>query len=325
MAKPRVFISSTYYDLRAIRADLERYIREHGFEPVLNERGHVPFHAEKHLEDACYKEIELSDILVSIIGGRYGTESREEPYSISQKELKTALELGKPVYIFVEKNVLAEYRTYVKNKDVKGITFASVDDPRTYHFLEEVHALPLPQPMAAFETARDITDYLQGQWAGLFQRLLQESARYREVQYLQDIRSTLDTLNKLVSYLAEERKMGDTAIKDILLSSHPLLLRLRKLLNVQYRVYFVNRKEMNAWLAARSCEAVPPEEWDNPDYMEWIWKGVEPRKILKVKDDLFEEDGKLRVLTPDEWNDKFASLSDFPTKPEEVTSEEIPF
>ena len=83
MAKPRVFISSTYYDLRAIRADLERYIREHGFEPVLNERGHVPFHAEKRLKDACYKEIELSDILVSIIGGRYGTESREEPYSRS--------------------------------------------------------------------------------------------------------------------------------------------------------------------------------------------------------------------------------------------------
>jgi hypothetical protein len=28
MAKPRVFISSTFYDLRHLRADLERFIKE---------------------------------------------------------------------------------------------------------------------------------------------------------------------------------------------------------------------------------------------------------------------------------------------------------
>ncbi len=41
MAKPRVFISSTYYDLKNVRADLERFIKERGFEPILHERGHV--------------------------------------------------------------------------------------------------------------------------------------------------------------------------------------------------------------------------------------------------------------------------------------------
>ena len=30
MARPRIFISSTYYDLKNVRADLERYIRERG-------------------------------------------------------------------------------------------------------------------------------------------------------------------------------------------------------------------------------------------------------------------------------------------------------
>jgi hypothetical protein len=37
MAKPRIFVSSTFYDLRQIRSDLERFIKEIGYEPVLNE------------------------------------------------------------------------------------------------------------------------------------------------------------------------------------------------------------------------------------------------------------------------------------------------
>ena len=117
MAHPRVFISSTYYDLKNVRADLERYIKDRGFDPVLNERGQIPYGNEEKLEEYCYREIENCDILVSIIGGRHGSSSSHDPYSISQKELKTAIDLGRPVYIFVEKSVLAEYKTYEKNKE----------------------------------------------------------------------------------------------------------------------------------------------------------------------------------------------------------------
>ena len=41
MAKPRIFISSTFYDLRQVREDLERTIRELGYEPVRNETGSI--------------------------------------------------------------------------------------------------------------------------------------------------------------------------------------------------------------------------------------------------------------------------------------------
>ena len=100
MARPRVFISSTYYDLKNVRADLDRFVRELGYDPVLNERGQIPYGTDERLEEYCYKEVELCDVLVSVIGGRYGSTSSEDPYSISQKELKTALSLGKPVFIF---------------------------------------------------------------------------------------------------------------------------------------------------------------------------------------------------------------------------------
>ena len=61
-----------------------------------------------------------------ITGGRLGSKSEEEPgYSISQAELKRALDSGIQVFIFVESSVLNEYNTYKLNKDsekIKGMS-----------------------------------------------------------------------------------------------------------------------------------------------------------------------------------------------------------
>ena len=120
MARPRIFISSTYYDLKQVRSNLELFIKDMGYDPVLHERGAIPYGSKEKLEQYCYREIHQVEILVSIIGGRYGSHSEHQPYSISQQELKTAYELGIQVFIFVESAVLGEYQTYLKNKDVPG-------------------------------------------------------------------------------------------------------------------------------------------------------------------------------------------------------------
>ena len=311
MARPRIFISSTYYDLKNVRADLERYIRERGFEPVLHERGNIPYGHQEKLEKYCYKEIELCDIVIAIIGGRYGSPSEENSYSISQKELKTAIDLGKPVYIFVEKSVLAEYHTYEINKNNPNIQYAAVDDVRVYHFLEEIKSLPINNPIAPFETSSDIINYLQEQWAGLFQRLLQESARQKEIRILEDMKAAAETLNRLVTFLTEERRKGDQAIRDILLTSHPIFGQLKKLLNIPYRVFFVNLDELNAWLSARNFEPVEKEQWDDENIMEWIsTKRGKKKKLLKISSDIFEEDGRLKIFTPEEWDPEKVQLVD---------------
>ena len=206
MAHPRVFISSTYYDLKNLRADLERYIKDRGFDPVLNERGQIPYGNDEKLEEYCYKEIEHCDILVSIIGGRRGSSSSHDPYSISQKELKTAIDLGRPVYIFVEKSVLSEYKTYEKNKESKNILYVAVDNVAIYQFMDEVFSLPINNQVAPFETSSDITEYLQEQWSGLFQRLLRDDARKKEVILLDDLKATAKTLNQLVTFFNARKK-----------------------------------------------------------------------------------------------------------------------
>ncbi|WP_278789612.1 DUF4062 domain-containing protein [Leyella stercorea] len=102
MAKPRIFISSTFYDLRQVRSDLDQFIEALGYEPIRNEEGDIPYGKEEELEEYCYKEIKMCDILVCIIGNKYGSESKSEHYSITQRELKTAIEEKKQVYIFIE-------------------------------------------------------------------------------------------------------------------------------------------------------------------------------------------------------------------------------
>src|SRR4051812_25077571 len=129
MAVPRVFVSSTFYDLRQIRADLELFIREMGYEAVLHERGGVVYGTSEKLEEYAYREVSLSDLLVSVVGGRYGTESQHGGRSISQEELRRALDGGTQVYIFVEQSVHVEYQTYLSNKG-KEISWRFVDDVR---------------------------------------------------------------------------------------------------------------------------------------------------------------------------------------------------
>ena len=41
MAKPRVFVSSTYYDLKYVRERLERFISAYCFDPILFESDEV--------------------------------------------------------------------------------------------------------------------------------------------------------------------------------------------------------------------------------------------------------------------------------------------
>ncbi|MFC7345963.1 DUF4062 domain-containing protein [Chryseobacterium zhengzhouense] len=194
MAKPRVFISSTFYDLRHIRTDVEHFVIEMGYEPIRNENGDIPYGASQHLEEYCYNEVVEVDILVGIIGGRYGSQSKDQQYSITQTEIKTAFAEGKQVYIFIEKNVLSEYYTYSLNKG-ENIKFAHADNVKVYEFIEEIYSVPGGIIIAPFENVLDITRYLKSQWAGLFRDMLRSRS---EEKKLSDLSSQIEDL-KIIS------------------------------------------------------------------------------------------------------------------------------
>ena len=85
MAKPRVFISSTYKDLKDTRSALDSFIKSIGYESVTNERGNIAYGKDKKLEEYCYKEIQKCDIVINVIGNKYGSQSSNKVDSITQK------------------------------------------------------------------------------------------------------------------------------------------------------------------------------------------------------------------------------------------------
>jgi hypothetical protein len=304
-----------------------------GYDPVLHERGAIPYGSREKLETYCYREIQQVEILVSIIGGRYGSQSEHQLYSISQQELKTAYDLGVQVFIFVESAVLGEYQTYLKNKDVPGVAFNYVDDSRVYRFLEEVHALPNNNPITAFGSAEEITIFLREQWAGIFQRFLKSQERQKEVQLVKDLQANMETLNQLVTYLTEEKQNSDAAIREILRSNHPAFGQLRTLLDVGYRVFFTSRTELSQWLkVARQYVPVKPDAWDSPQYEAWIKTTTgKPSKLLKLSKLVFDEQGNLVIYTAQQWDKEWISLvtHDDESQPEPdpsgLTDDDVPF
>lgn len=303
MAKPRIFISSTYYDLRNIRSDLERYIKERNYDPILNEKGHIPYSNLSRLEEYCYKEIENCDILISIIGGRFGSAAYESGgYSISQKELKTALDKGKQIYIFIEKSVLHEYKTYEHNKDnievISKMKFSAVNDIKIYKFLDEVFTLPINNQYTGFETSNDIIQYLQEQWASLFQSLLNDVSAQKDFKLIEELKDTAKTLKQLVNYLTNEKSKGDEAIREILFSNHPVFNAIKKALNTNLRVYFTNEEELSALLNAFGYNL---DIFENSDKNFEIWENKDG-KVIKISNLLFSEDRKLIPMDVNDWD-----------------------
>lgn len=314
MAKPRVFISSTFYDLKQIRSDLDNFIGSLGYEAVRNEEGDIPYGNSEALENYCYKEIKGVDILISIIGGRYGSNSKKESYSISQMELKTALKENKQIYIFIDKNVYSEYETYVVNKHIEEFQCRFADDKRIYTFIDEIKELNVNNNIKSFEMASDITKYLKEQFAGLFQSFLENQTRIREYDLIKNIENTSKTLNNLVELLKEENKDKDGEVNRILMTNHPLISELKKLLSISYNFYVEGVNDLDELLVSLGFS----HKID--DVLVYIWRyESEYKKITLTIDNIIFDGETLKYIKNQEWKESYVQLEE----EELVVSEDI--
>ena len=173
MAKPRVFVSSTYYDLKYVRERLNRFLLSYNMEPVLFEYDKVYYNPSGNPTSSCYKEIEGCHLMILIIGGRYGSldkENEREAYeneyvSVTQNEYKTAIEKGVPTMVFIDRNVYTEYKTYQNNKAKipADFKFAYVDDVKIFEFINKVSKGAVKD----FDRVEDIEHYFAHQISGM--------------------------------------------------------------------------------------------------------------------------------------------------------------
>jgi len=232
MAIPRVFVSSTWYDLKYIRENLRYFIKTLGYEPVLSEEGGVFYDPTVHTHDACLTKIPTCQLFLLIIGGRFGGRFHGGKDSITNQEYREAIKHKIPAFALVEIAVYNEHHVYIKNKDNPNVdlakfTFPAVDSTAIFDFIEEVRSSATNNALVPFRDFGDIESYLRQQWAGMMFEFLNTRNQQKRVA---DTLTTLAEMNSRIEMLSKQilRSVGtddaklDAALYEEMLASESI-------------------------------------------------------------------------------------------------------
>lgn len=203
--KSRIFVSSTFYDLKYIREDLANFIKEHDFEPILFEDGDVGYTPNSALDESCYKAIGTSDMAILIVGGNYGSAATgeysddfKEFISVTRREFESGIEKGVPVFVFVDRSVYSEYEIYELNsKEIENgensIKFRACKNINVFRFIREIRSFN-QIVITQFDRASDIKEFLGKQWSDMFKAYLSSLKEQKEIEALQDKLNSMQVL-----------------------------------------------------------------------------------------------------------------------------------
>lgn len=229
MANPRVFISSTCYDLVNERDSLIAFCQSFGFEVVLSDRGDIFFHPDLHTHTSCINEVSTCHLFILIIGGRFGGQYViDKTKSITNAEYKAAREGGVPIFTFVKHDVLSDHHVWQKNKDqefVKQINYPSIEksdnSSEIFSFIDDVRHASTNNALFSFNLIKDIHNILRKQWASMFFDFLQNSKMTRQIAATHDALTTLTAASAKIEELVKSlyqnlaKDSADKAITNI--------------------------------------------------------------------------------------------------------------
>lgn len=185
------------------REQLRSFLLRIGYDPILSEYSDILYDPRAHTHTSCIQEVPNADIVVVLIGSRFGGKAipealtnvdlenlvnssfdvtvlnEPEKLSITQLEVLKAIDSAVPVFAFVDEKVMHDYYVYQKNKDlVDKIKFPSIDRPETakyiFEFISFLSHRNKGNSVISFGKIEDIENHLKKQWGSLFQRLLRE-------------------------------------------------------------------------------------------------------------------------------------------------------
>jgi hypothetical protein len=246
--RPRVFISSTYYDLKYLRERIELFLERFNFEPILFESDKLTYEHGKPVDGAAYEEVLLCNMMVLIVGGRYGSPASnntdleewqnkydEDFVSITRKEYETALKNNIPVFILIDKNVYSEFQSFNDNKAFfekliktggvkKGeYKFSHVDSPSVFYFIESLKQ----KPVKTFEKVEEIESYLGNQFSGMFflylKKLQEESNGQKVLDSVSELNNAVKRMDEMVSGIGKNL-LGPQDFQKIVANQQSILI-----------------------------------------------------------------------------------------------------
>ncbi|WP_299582979.1 DUF4062 domain-containing protein [uncultured Sunxiuqinia sp.] len=176
MSQLKIFLSSTCYDLKQIRADLFDYFYNQGYTPYLSENHDFPINPQKDTIENCIENVKKNtDIFVLVVGNRYGYQI-ENGKSITNTEYLYAKKLGIPIYIFIYRQIISILPIWKKNQN--GDFSDSVDSTKIFEFVQDLRETD-NNWCFEFEKAQDIIKVLKTQFSYLFKEALNLKTQFK--------------------------------------------------------------------------------------------------------------------------------------------------
>ena len=221
--KPRIFISSTFYDLKYIREDISNFVKAHDFDPIMFEDGDIGYTPGKPLDESCYENMKNADMVILIIGGNYGSpasgekeDAFKEYLSVTRKEFSTAVSEGIPVYAFVESAVYSEFGVYdsnirkIEEKQI-DLVFKATKNINVFRFIKEIYSLGKIS-VNEFRKPSEIKEFLSKQWSDMFKNYLKILKEKNDSKNIYDAMDNLQSLIKRMDVMVDglgKKIMGD--------------------------------------------------------------------------------------------------------------------
>lgn len=297
MAVPRVFISSTFYDLQQVRFNIGDFITNLGYAPVMHERAGVAYTQNEPLEQDCYHELASCDIVVCIIGNHFGSRSAGNELSITMNEIQTAIKNRKKVYIFIAKDVYIENRTYEYNKENGDFKSAYTDNLKIHEFISELKNNNRVL-IASFETTEEIISTLKLQFAGLFQNLLAHDASRSESAVISDLSETASEVRDSVQELREEQNAFFKKFESTVFGRNHTLRALEEFLGIDKASIFArNVDALDELMVAFGYQSVSVEN-KQEDIRKYTKGGtyLDDTYVVILKKALFNSDGTFKDI-----------------------------
>lgn len=269
MAIPRVFVSSTCYDLQEIRFQLRNFIIDFGYDAVMSEFDDIFYSYEAHVQDSCIDEISKCQLFMLVVGNNYGSFYHQDkqdnnlPDSVTLKEFRRALDVKIYKHIFINKYVEYDYKNYkraldkviLKHFQDNNIPTDETDEVRiavkkqfdeiyhfpydsykyVFYFLDIIHELKEGNAINTFESFSDIKDTLRKQWAGFMYESLTKKDKI-PTTIIQPIEAKIDRIEKNINKLFENKSTDNGNQVTIDLSSLTRATNIENLLELQNQI-----------------------------------------------------------------------------------------
>lgn len=163
MPKPRIFLSSTCYDLTQVRSELTSFLEERGFDVINSEKSSFGVTPGRHSHSACLEEVDNANYLLLLIGKRYGGNYIGSEKSITNEEYNRAVRNKIPCIVCVDEKVNQNRQLYKNNP--QGDFSSIVDNTKIFDFIDYIASGHSDNWLHSFNNIQDIRNILTNQFA----------------------------------------------------------------------------------------------------------------------------------------------------------------